>query len=92
MIGNRSETDAGLIFQIIKSKNTFAHLNAAENVKMKMLYTLAGVFTAVGNDPVSVCNARIFCDFGNLFKDMRNVRAVAGINRIHRVNVLFGND
>ena len=70
--------------------HSFAELNSAENVEMKMLNRLASVVTAICDNAVTPAEIFALGDLGNSFKDLCNERAVFRIDFICRCNMYLG--
>ena len=76
--------------QYISLTHILRQLLAAHYVKMQMLYCLARIVTAVGDNAVSVCESGISRDFRNSFKNLCNNSGVLGTHAVNRRDVLLG--
>ena len=74
----------------MSSSHFFGKLSAAENMEVEMLYRLASIIAAIGNDSVAVTQLKLFCDRRNNFEDMRNVLAVLGCDAVNRSYMALG--
>ena len=70
----------------------FDKLSATENVEMQMLYRLASVRTAVGDNTISAGEFFALGNLGDGFKDLGNERAVLRSYLINRRNMLLRHD
>lgn len=59
---------------------------------MKMLNTLASIFTAVVDNAVAVCKTEFLGDSGNCFENFCHINAVVRIYFICTADMCFGNN
>ena len=74
------------------SSQFVVELSAAENVEMEMVYGLASVGTAVGNNAVAVTDSCAGGDQRNIFEDISDLRAGIFRDILDGVHMHFRND